>query len=434
MPQIAGNSRYVFGALAVAIGAVTFADQPSPVVRQATWPQWRGPNRDGRVSESGSWPERLAGEALQRTWRVPLGPGYSGPIVSETLVFVTETQDAKREVVRALDRATGVQRWEASWDGALSVPFFAKANGDWIRATPAYDGESLFVAGMRDLLVCLDAYTGGKRWQVDFVKELGTVLPTFGFVCSPLVLGPHVYVQAGASFCKLDKRTGKILWRTLKDEGGMGGSAFSSPYVAELDGRRQILVQTRQKLAGVDADTGDVLWSQPIPAFRGMNILTPTVYGDSVFTSAYGGKSFLFQVKNQGASISLAETWTNKASGYMSSPVVIDGHLYLHLQNQRFTCIELATGKARWTSSPFGKYWSLVTNGDRILALDERGELLLIRANPEKFERLDARKISDDPTWAHLAVCGDEVFIRELNAMAAYRWRDTRAPQGSGVP
>ena len=113
----------------------------------------------------------------------------------------------------------------------------------------------------------------------------------------------------------------------------------------------------------------------------------------------------------------------------MSSPVVIGGHIYLHLQNQRFTCIELATGKSCWTTTPFGKYWSLVANGDRILALDERGELLLIRANPEKFEQLDLRKISDDPTWAHLAVCGDEIFIRELNAMAAYRWRDVASPQ-----
>ena len=103
---------------------------------------------------------------------------------------------------------------------------------------------------------------------------------------------------------------------------------------------------------------------------------------------------------------------------------MIDGHVYLHLQNQRFTCINLATGETRWTTTSFGKYWSLVTNGDRILALDERGELLLIRANPEKFEKLDSRKISDDPTWAHLAVCGDEVFVRELNALVAYRWRN----------
>jgi outer membrane protein assembly factor BamB len=400
------------------------ADKADVSGAPSSWPQWRGPSRDGKVTASPNWPDRLSGDALVQTWRVPLDPGYSGPIVSDTLVFSTETKDKTREVVRALDRTTGEQRWEASWDGALSVPFFAKANGDWIRSTPAYDGESLFVAGMRDVLVCLNAGTGETRWQVDFVKELAAPVPVFGFVCSPLVDGGFVYVQAGASLCKLDKRTGKILWRSLKDDGGMYGSAFSSPFLADIAGRRQLLVQTRERLAGVDPETGAELWSQPIPAFRGMNILTPTVSGASVFTSSYGGKSFLYQLKNEGGTVSVAEAWTNKATGYMSSPVVIDGHVYLHLQNQRFTCIDLATGKTKWTTQPYGKYWSLVANGDRLLALDERGDLLLIRANSEKFELLDSRKISESPTWAHLAICGDELFIRELNAMTAYRWKN----------
>jgi outer membrane protein assembly factor BamB len=207
--------------------------------QQSTWPQWRGPSRDGRISVPTAWPDSLARESLVQAWRVPLGSSYSGPIVSESLVFTTETKDKKREIVRALDRQTGKQLWEASWDGALSVPFFAKASGDWIRSTPAFDGESLFVAGMRDVLVCLDARTGETRWQVDFVKELGAPIPAFGFVCSPLVDGSDVYVQAGAALCKLDKRNGKILWRSLKDEGGMYGSAFSSPLLADVAGRRQ---------------------------------------------------------------------------------------------------------------------------------------------------------------------------------------------------
>ena len=389
----------------------------------ATWPQWRGPQRDGRVAGESNWPEQLAGSALKQVWRNAMSPSYSGPIVSETMVFVTETVDKKREVVRALDRKTGRQIWEATWEGSLSVPFFAKENGDWIRATPVFDGESLYVAGIRDLLVCLNAATGDIRWTFNFPKEFKTPLPAFGFVCSPLVDGEFVYVQAGASFVCLEKQTGKVIWRSLKDDGGMYGSAFSSPIMANLAGRRQLLVQTREKLAGVEPTSGDVLWTQEIPAFRGMNILTPTPFENSVFTSAYGGMSHLFTIRASTSEITHSETWTNKARGYMSSPVVIDGHLYLHLQNQRFTCINLKTGESKWTTTPYGKYWSLVVNGDRILALDERGDLLLIRANPEKFELLDSRKVSDSPTWAHLAVCGREIFIRELNAMTKYEWK-----------
>lgn len=203
----------------------------------------------------------------------------------------------------------------------------------------------------------------------------------------------------------------------------MWGSAFSSPVLARLAGTPQLVVQTREKLAGIDDATGAELWSQAIPAFRGMNILTPTVIGDAVFTSAYGGKSLTLKVDKSGSKFSTTDAWESKTQGYMSSPVVIGGHAYLHLRNQRFTCIDLATGKETWTTKPYGKYWSLVAQGDRILALDERGELLLIRADPTKFDLLDSRKISSDPTWAHLAVCGEELFVRELNAMVVYRWK-----------
>lgn len=305
----------------------------------------------------------------------------------------------------------------------MRVPFFARANGDWIRSTPAYDESRLYVAGMRDVLVCIDTKTGETVWTVDFVKELETPLPSFGFVCSPLIQGDHVYVQAAGSLVKLEKETGEIVWRSLKDGGGMFGSAFSSPTIAKLADREQLLVQTRTKLAGVDLDEGDVLWSEEIPAFRGMNILTPLPYGDSVFTSSYGGKSFMFEVKADADKLSVADSWQNKVQGYMSSPVVIDGHAFLHLRNQRFCCINLDTGDTTWTTKPYGKYWSLVSNGEKILALDERGELLLIEADPAELKLIDRRKISDDPTWAHLAIAGDEVFIRELNHLVAYRWR-----------
>lgn len=388
----------------------------------ATWPQWRGPTRDS-VLPAQTWPDKLGAEWLKLAWRVTLGPSYSGPIVSEKSVFVTETKDKRQEVVRALDRATGKEQWSASWGGALSVPFFAASNGSWIRATPAYDGERLYVAGMEDVLVCLNAASGSELWRVDFVKDHAAPLPAFGFVSSPLVTEDSVYVQAGAAFFKLDKRTGKEIWRTLKDSGGMNGSAFSSPIVAKLGGTSQLVVQTRDKLAGIDEGSGKELWSKEIPAFRGMNILTPTVVNNSIFTSSYGGKSLSLNVDVAGTAFTPNVTWENKMQGYMSSPVVIGSHVYLHLRNQRFTCIDLATGKETWTTKPYGKYWSMVAQGDRILALDERGELLLIRANPEKFELLDSRKISDASTWAHLAVCGDEVFIRELNAMTVYSWR-----------
>jgi len=352
-----------------------------------------------------------------------LGPSYSGPLLTEELVIITETRDAAAERVLAYDRATGEKRWQVSWDGAMTVPFFAASNGSWIRATPCLDEGRLYVAGMRDLLVCLDAATGEELWKVDFVQAFDSPLPAFGFVSSPLVIGEHVYVQAGSGFVKLNKVTGEVAWRTLDDAGGMNGSAFSSPFVATLNGVEQILVQGRENLAGVDPADGTVLWQTPVEAFRGMNIVTPTVIDGRVFTTSYGGGSFLFSVASGETEKPVDVVWRNKVQGYMSTPIIIDGHAYVHLRNQRFACINLTTGKEAWITKPFGKYWSMVAQGDRILALDETGDLRLIKATPDAFTLVGEAKVSDLESWAHLAIAGDQIAIRDLDRITLWRWK-----------
>ena len=111
----------------------------------------------------------------------------------------------------------------------------------------------------------------------------------------------------------------------------------------------------------------------------------------------------------------------------MSSPVVINGHAYLHLANGRFSCVNLANGERTWTSDAFGKYVSLVAQGNRILGLDERGVLLLIEADPKEFRLVGQHKVSETETWAHLAISGDEIFVRELKAMSVFRWSERPA-------
>lgn len=400
------------------LSSVASAVEPTTAV----WNQWRGPTRDGQFTGP-RWPEKLDETALRSKWRVDLPPSYSGPVVTPDTIFVTGTEDKKTEIVLALNRETGKVRWRAEWPGAMSVPFFAAANGSWIRSTPAYDGETLYVAGMRDVLVALNAENGKERWRMDFVKELKSSLPTFGFVCSPLVDGDAIYVQAGSSLVKLNKNSGALIWRTLEDGGGMMGGAFSSPVIATLCGVRQLVVQTREKLAGVDIETGRVLWEQKVPSFRGMNILTPVVFGDAIFTSSYQNKSWLFGISNADGQFRVKELWNDKAQGYMSTPVVIDGHAYIHLQNERFACINLKTGERTWTSTPYGKYASLIAQQDRILALDQTGRLLLLKANPKEFELISERKVSDQETWAHLALCDDLVVVRELNGLSVFQWK-----------
>jgi outer membrane protein assembly factor BamB len=305
------------------------------------------------------------------------------------------------------------------WDGAMSVPFFAKSNGDWIRSTPATNGDVVVIGGMRDVLECLDANSGERRWRVDFHQQLGIELPAFGLVCSPLIDGQDLYVQAGGGVRKLALASGELQWSTLEDGGGMYGGAFSSPIVAELAGLRQLVVQTRSQLAGVSLETGAVLWKQDIASFRGMNILTPSIWQEHVFTSCYGGRSQLFQITRTAAGEwSCKSVWECKAEAYMSSPVIVDNHLYLHLRNQRLCCIDLANGQETWRTTPFGKYWSMVTDGKTILGLDETGVLYAVRANPKEFELLDQREVSTQPSWAHVAVADSQLFVRHQKGLS----------------
>lgn len=392
---------------------------PSP--KGNVWLEWRGPTRDGQFYGP-AWPANF--KNLKEIWSVPLDKSYSGPIVAKNRVFTTETSGGKEEVTYAFDRATGKKLWQTKWTGSMTVPFFAARNGSWIRATPAYDGERLYVSGIRDVLVCLSGKDGKELWRFDFAKEFGAGLPPFGAVCSPLIDGDYLYIQAGNAFVKLDKYKGKVSWKTLQDAGGMmSGGAFSSPSKATIHGKEQILVQTRSKLAGVDPKNGKVFWTQDVPSFRGMNILTPTVYKDGVFTSTYGNKSFFYDINKTGDGLAANLSWTNKLQGYMSSPVIIGDHAYLHLKSQNFACIDLKTGQPTWVSDQrFGQYWSMIARGDKILALDQNGELFLIQANPGKFEILDRKKISNQETWAHIAAAGNEIFVRELDRLVAYRW------------
>ena len=399
------------------------------VVLGEDWPQWRGPTRDGQYRGL-SWPDSLDEKTLVRAWRVELEPSYSGPIVFGKRVFTTETVKANTERVTAYDRQSGEQLWQTEWKGSLIVPLFAWSNGSWIRATPACDGETLYVAGIRDVLVALDVETGKERWRVDFVEKYQSPVPAFGFVASPLIDGEFVYVQAAAAVVKLNKRTGEVVWREFKDEGGMNGSAFSSPVITTIGGVRQLVVQAREKLAGIALSDGKVLWSQEVPAFRGMNIITPTIVDDLAFASTYGGKTNGYRITNKPEAgeprFEVEPAWTEPSQGYMSSPVVIDGHAYVHLRNQRFACFNLTDGKRTWTTEPFGKYWNLVARQDRILALDEKGELLLIAADPKEFKLLSRRKISDDTAWAHLAVADGKIYVRELNALTVWDWKEAK--------
>lgn len=417
--------RAMLFALLLALPGWGSAEDGAPAVATATsddWTQWRGPGRDGQAG--GAWPDSLAEDRLRPIWRVELGPGFGGPLLAGDRVFTVETKDKHFEVVRALDRATGEQLWGARWEGAIEVPAIGKGQGDWIKATPAYDEGSLYVVGMEDVLVCLNTEDGSIRWRVDFKEKFGTKQPEFGSVSSPLVDGDWVFVQAAGRLVRLEKKTGVVNWHGLDTGDAAELAPFSSPVIATIAGRRQLVAFFPKRMGAIDPETCELLWDLPVETAIGAAYPTPVVVGDGIFLSLYGRKTVLYRVTAKpGGGFDVTEAWTNPAKGYMSTPVVVGRNAYVQLTNRRVVCIDLDTGTETWgTAERFGLYWGMTANGDKILALDGDGTLRLLRANPVQFEVLDTRKVSEVAAWAPIAFADGELYVRDIEGLTRYAW------------
>lgn len=405
-----GIATVAFIFASVVAAGTTVAEDP-------TWNQWRGPDRDGVWP--GSLPKSLS--ALELMWEARLQPSYSGPVTDGKLVYTTETVDKSFERMTAYDLKTGDLKWTAEWDGAITVPPYAMANGSWIKSTPALAENSLVVLGMRDEMICLEPATGGIRWQADLAARFDARRPPFGGVCSPLIDDGAIYVMAGGATLKLSLADGSTIWRALDDE-GEDDDALSSPVIRAIAGRRQLVVQTRTRLCGVDLKDGSLLWSQRIAAYRNVNVLTPTVFGDRVFTAALRGRSQCFEISCRDGGWSCKEDWSQKTQAYMSSPVTDGETIFMHSSSERLTALDAATGEILWTGRPMGKYQSFIRNDEVILALSCEGELLSLAPHRDKLTIVDRRNVADD-SWGYLGVFDGGLLVRDLNALKVYRCR-----------
>jgi outer membrane protein assembly factor BamB len=400
-------------------GSVRAEDGKGP----ADWTQWRGPNRDAQF-KGAAWPDDLSTDTFKRVWRSELPPGFGGPLVVGDRVFVVGSEGETDEVAVALDRESGDLLWKAQWRGAIQVPPIGRGQGNWIKATPAYDGQTLYAVGMEDVLVALDGATGAERWRVDFKNHYDTEQPEYGNPSSPLVYKNWVFVMGGGRLNRIVKDTGAIDWNGFYSGSARELTPFSSPVLATLAGREQLVAFFPKSLAGIDPDTGETLWEIAVETAIGAAYPTPVIYKDGVFLSLYGRGTTMFSVKQAGDGTFTCEpAWQNKAKGYMSTPVVVDGHAYVQLTNRRIVCIDLETGEDAWgTTERYGLYWGMTANGDQILSLENEGLLRLIRANTQKLDVIDERQVTESMAWAPIAFSGDEVYIRDIEGVTKYVW------------
>jgi len=387
---------------------------------QRDFPRYRGANADGVVPGVRL---RADGGDLPEVWRHPCGGGYAGFAVAGN-VLVTIEQRRDREAVVCYDQATGRPRWEFEYEARFRQT--ENMGGDGSRATPAIADGDVYSLGALGHLLCLDGKTGAKRWMVNVVEDNGSEVIKWGMTSSPLIVDDKVIVcagvnpsaNAGKELAAYDRATGKRLWAS-----GDRTAGYSSPMLATLAGKRQVLMFDGGGLAGFDPDDGRELWRHPWKSFNDMNIIQPVLCGDDrVFISsdpARGGA--LLKVVKDGDRFRAEQVWKTKALyANFSNPVLFRGHLY-GLSGGVLTCLDVDSGAVRWRGGDFGN-GQLLLLGDMLLVTAESdGKLFLVRATPDGLQKVAERELFDRKLWNTPAAVGDRLFVRNHVEMACLR-------------
>ena len=390
------------------------------------WPQWRGPNRDGKSAEKGllkSWPE--GGPKLLWTAR-DLGKGYSSySVIDGKLYSMGADVESNEQFVFCLDATSGKELWRES----LGTKFSHGYQGT--RSTPTIDGKRLYALGGDGELVCMDVENGSKIWSVNMKSDLnGRMMSGWGYSESVLVDGDRLICTPGGSdgtLAALDKNTGKVVWRSdVTDR-----AAYASIRTHELGGVKQYVTMTSDGVIGVKAEDGKLLWKNSSLKLRTAVIPTPVMDEELIFaTSGYGSGCVLVKVTEEGGEFSQQEMYTSPTmSNHHGGVILLDGHVYGHTnRGEGWVCMELASGEIKWESGrEFGK-GSITYADGHFYCYDERtGNLAMIEATPKAWTEVGRLKLPEEAKiqdrgkfWVHPVVANGKLYVRDKDLLFCF--------------
>ncbi len=381
------------------------------------WPQWRGIQRDGISQEKGLLQEwREGGPEL--VWKSSgLGTGYSSVAVSDGKIFTLgDLEDGSYAI--AVSEKDGSAVWKTrigEGGGHKKYP--------GTRSTPTVDERQVFVLNQHSDLVCLDAESGDLIWRVNLISDFGgKMMSGWKYSESPLVDGDQVIATPGGkdgTVIALDRKTGKKLWQTSD---WTDKSGYSSVIIATIHGVRQYVQLTGQSVAGLNPDSGQVLWKADRPGKTAV-VTTPVIEGDMVFvTSSYGVGCNSFRVSRNGDTWSTEEVYANKEiSNHHGGVVLLDGHVFGG-SGPTFRCVDIQSGELKFAERSAGKGATLYADG-RFYLRSENGPMALIKATPSGYEeisRFDQPDRSDHKAWPHPVVANGKLYLRDQDILLCY--------------
>jgi outer membrane protein assembly factor BamB len=379
------------------------------------WPGFRGRNRDSvirGVRINTDWSTSPPAEL----WRKPIGPGWSSFAVSGNLLY-TQEQRGEEELVSCYKVSTG----EPVWSHRDPVRFYESNAGAGPRGTPTIAGDRVYAMGATGIVNALNARTGAKIWSRNAATDTGTAIPDWGFASSPLVVNDVVILAVAGQLIAYDAATGNQRW-----VGQSGGTGYSSPHLATIDGVSQALLMRGSRTISVAPADGTLLWDHTAgpPA---TSIVQPalTPEGDVLIAGgdAMGGTGMRRLAVTHGPDRwKVDERWHSRGlKPYFNDFVVHKGYAY-GFDGSILSSIDLADGARKWKGGRYGAgQLLLLADQDVLLIISEEGELALVSATPDKFTEFARIPALNGKTWNHPVMVRDILLVRNGEEMVAFR-------------
>lgn len=389
--------------------ALTFAAMVG--VARGDWPQWRGPNRDGRATDfkaPNAWPKELT-----QKWKVTVGDGVATPALVGDKLFVF-TREGGAEVARCLDAATGKEVWAEKYDTAFKGGPDSGFPGP--RSSPAVAEGKVITLGVNGTLSALDAATGKKVWRIETKG-----VPRFHTSSSPVVADGLVVVQFGGEnsggVAAYDLDGGNEKWKWTSE-----GTAYASPVLMTVGGTKTVVAETAASVIGLELKTGKLLWKTafPVTGGRGYNSSTPIVEGNTVIFSGSNRGTRAFTVEKKGDALEAKEAWANKEqSALYNTPVVRGKNLFGLTSADALFCVSAETGKTAWTEPLTGGrgYGNIVDAGAVLFALPPNGQLTVFEPSDKEFKKIASYKVGASATYAYPIATGNRIYVKDKDSV-----------------
>ena len=397
-----------------------------PALLADNWPAWRGTDGTGHCNEKNLpltwraattiWKFNLPAENI--VWNVPLpDQGNSTPVIWGEKIFITQqTEKGKKRSTICFSTKDGAKLWEKTIE--YNEPEITHGTNPHCSASPVTDGKRLVVSHGSAGVYCYDL-DGKELWK----RDLGRCIHIWGNAASPVIWKDRVFLNFGPGdptfLIAMNLEDGKDIWKKdipggksgQKKEDGWIGS-WSTPILATIDGRTELIVSWPEKVCSYDPTTGEEHWS--CGGLTKLVYTSPLVSSEYVVAmSGYGGSAIGIKTGGTGDVTKSHQLWRHpNAQQRIGSGVIIGDHIYMMNEPGTMMCIEAKTGKTLWTERAGSGVWGSLVHADgKLYVTSLTGDTVVLVAQP-KYQELARNRLNGERTLSSIAVSNGRLYIR----------------------